>query len=258
MKHYQRTITSFLVFLTITASIYANDIPNENDIKKTKITNIRSMIEPMSIAPLADSFVMIYNDTIEAGYMLNKITLTESEIILWDVSTFGRAVREEATCILDRKTLQTKSMEISGTFGQGPLDTKLQWNGTKVEGYRAIQSADTSLQGREEISREFAEETITRSEFILCYVRSMPLEIGMKFPLNLYACLEDTLWDVNISVESKEKVTVPAGEFMTYKIVMTNGKPSNTYYVTDTTPMRLVRVDIEGMPLRIELAGKIE
>jgi hypothetical protein len=71
----------------------------------------------------------------------------------------------------------------------------------------------------------------------------MPLEIGDSHNLKMYHVKKNLIWDVTLIVEVIETVSVPAGDFETYHVVLKGAQPQLHLYI-DTESRRLVKMEI--------------
>jgi hypothetical protein len=74
---------------------------------------------------------------------------------------------------------------------------------------------------------------------------------GAKHVMNVFQSGKGTAITMTAAVAGEEKVTVPAGEFDTYKVEVTGGEQPTTFYLTKDSPHRIMKVTIAGAPIEI-------
>lgn len=76
-------------------------------------------------------------------------------------------------------------------------------------------------EGRDELTVPVAaEEVLYDNEQAVHLMRRLPLEVGYKSTLPIFVTFSGKRLDVEIEVEAKETISVPAGEFEAYKVVL--------------------------------------
>ena len=58
---------------------------------------------------------------------------------------------------------------------------------------------------------------------------------------------------IKFAVGDPREVTVPAGTFEVFPVEQSGGQPGNTIYVTVAKPRRIVRFDVTGTSLQLQL-----
>lgn len=79
---------------------------------------------------------------------------------------------------------------------------------------------------------------------LIPFLRCLPLREGFQITLSIfYSGPQYLLYDMRLEVVAKEKITVPAGTFDCYKVVVTRGNqsPSSTYWISDDIHSYLVK-----------------
>jgi hypothetical protein len=76
---------------------------------------------------------------------------------------------------------------------------------------------------------------------------------GASFSATVFDASEGSLKPYTIRVDGMETITVPAGSFEVFKVVVTGGPFPTAMYVTQAVPRRIVRIEIVGQPFVMEL-----
>jgi hypothetical protein len=96
--------------------------------------------------------------------------------------------------------------------------------------------------GSKQYQRTLDPGTVERGSFFYS-LNAMPLEIGDSHNLKMYHVKKNLIWDVTLIVEVIETVSVPAGDFETYHVVLKGAQPQLHLYI-DTESRRLVKMEI--------------
>ena len=103
-----------------------------------------------------------------------------------------------------------------------------------------------------EIDTILPEGTIEANQ-LTAVIPALALADGATFSLSVFDASENSLKPYAIRVDGMETVTVPAGSFDVFKVVVTGGPFPTAMYVTQATPRRIVRIEIVGQPFVMEL-----
>ena len=98
-------------------------------------------------------------------------------------------------------------------------------------------------------------EALPRGIFI-GLLPAIDLNTASARPLTLFSALSGHLWEIAFDVRTPETVTVPAGTFETVPVALLKQGArgvSNIFYLTQTEPRRLVKVDVLEQKMTIEL-----
>ncbi|MEQ9166196.1 MAG: hypothetical protein RLO12_08060 [Fulvivirga sp.] len=197
-----------------------------------------------------DSFNMVNASGEKIGSMVIEGKWIGANYVWKDLSILDGVVSERTTYMFDQ-SLQLIETTIDFAQGQTTLLGELKWDKGQVTGKYEV------LQG--ENSRKIAVDTTftnlrDRAE-VFAFVQALPLSIGLKFPVNVLVQPGMEIWEMNLEVVGDEKCLVPSGEFDTFKINLTGGKLSNVLYVSKGDQRKLVKVDVVGQPMTIELVS---
>ena len=85
---------------------------------------------------------------------------------------------------------------------------------------------------------------------------ALPLAANSRFTFPVYASGEGRVQTLTLAVAGEESVTVPAGTFSCWRIDLTGGSQALTFYVAKDAPYTLVKFEIVGAPVAIELTAR--
>lgn len=77
---------------------------------------------------------------------------------------------------------------------------------------------------------------------------------GARLTVPVFQSGKGVQTQLTFSVVGEEKLTVPAGEFETYKVDLAGGEQPATFYISKSQPHRLVKVTVAGAPIEFVLA----
>ncbi len=103
-------------------------------------------------------------------------------------------------------------------------------------------SAVSVQSGSDQYQRNLDSGTVERTSFFYI-LNALPLAVGFTHILKMYFVQQNIIWDVNLVVEGIENVSVPAGEFEAYHVVLKGTQPELHIYIA-TSNRRLVRMEI--------------
>ena len=198
-----------------------------------------------------DSFNMVNPEGIKIGSMVIQGEFTESDYNWDDISILDGIVSEEASYSFDKNTLRLHSSSVDYTQGNTNVSLLLAWDNGHITGDYTMRNADKRRDIVIDTTRVGA---VDRAE-VFAFIQALPLNRGLSFPITVFAQPGGEFWEMQVEVVGEAKCTVPAGEFDTYKINFTGDKLSNVIYVSKNAPRKMVKVEVVGQPLTIELVS---
>ncbi len=208
--------------------------------------------DPQLMQPF-ESYFRILQDTIETGTMRVNCTLEADGWILEEYSTLEVAkVREIIRTKLDLRTLYPMAQEVQGIIDGQPLDVRVAWTGTKIEGYSEFPRPAHKPQGHLTINETPPAGTVERTGTFYT-LPHLPLAEGYSIRFPWFNALYGDINYIHLVVSGSEQVRVPAGTFDTWRVVLNGGEPTQYVYVTKSSPRRVVKIGVEGLPWSFEL-----
>lgn len=107
-------------------------------------------------------------------------------------------------------------------------------------------------QGKIDIDKNQLSGTFERSALLmLAHLIDLPGDKAVG--VNWYNAYDDEMTHIGLSYAGKEKVTVPAGTFDTYKIHYEGGAPSQMFYIAAGKQPKVVKIEVLTTPWVYEL-----
>ncbi|OJJ22307.1 hypothetical protein BKI52_06390 [marine bacterium AO1-C] len=168
-----------------------------------------------------------------------------------DISILDGQVREDALIMFDAKLMEVTSMDVKMKFNGGNLIGKVKADGTHIK-------ADYVLKKGEQTQKKQVDTTlrwVARPLLIglMPYIKLKPKQVQK---MNVFSLTSANFWKMQLEVLEEVIVRVPAGEFQTQKIALRSKDPgsvSNIIYVSKSLPRKIIRVDVVGRGMKIEL-----
>lgn len=139
----------------------------------------------------------------------------------------------------------------SQTSSQGPVQiaSELRFVNGRVSGTAKL---PPQMGGEKTIDSEVVQGTILESmdQYVVAVADLQP---GMSFTIPVFSAQSGSAVNQTFRVTGTESVTVPAGTFQTYKVEFAGGPQSGTLYVRQELPHVVVKQEIAGQPVSIEL-----
>ncbi|MBA4157886.1 MAG: insulinase family protein [Gemmatimonadetes bacterium] len=137
------------------------------------------------------------------------------------------------------------------TTAQGPmrLEVELRQEGSRVIGQAQLPE---QMGGTREVDTEVVAGTLLpgMDEFVLA---AADLRDGATITLPVFDALTGNVGNVTYRVTGTETITVPAGSFPVFRVEVAGGQQPMTLYVRQEAPHIVVRQEIVGAPVTIEL-----
>jgi hypothetical protein len=148
-------------------------------------------------------------------------------------------------------TLALRAVDQTGQIGPQTAETHVVVDGDRITG-----RAQTPQPGGQpkvaEIDTVLPAGTIEANQLTVV-VPALALAEGASFAVSVFDASEGSLKPYAIRVEGTETITVPAGSFEVFKVVVTGGPFPTAMHVTQATPRRIVRLELVGQPFVMEL-----
>jgi hypothetical protein len=137
---------------------------------------------------------------------------------------------------------------------QGPMRIEIE-----------LEHADGRITGRAELpeqmggAREFDTEVVEGTllpgmdEYVLA---AAELSEGRTITLPVFTAMTGSVSNVTYRVTGIEDVTVPAGTFPAYRVEVSGGQQAMTLYVRRDAPHIMLRQELVGMPVTVELQSE--
>ncbi|MDH5196772.1 MAG: insulinase family protein [Gemmatimonadota bacterium] len=209
-------------------------------------------LDPAQLTPRRDSLrVMIQGNPM--GAQILEYTVEEDAIVAVERTMIPlMGMNQETRVVMDGATLALRALDQTGQVGPQSAETHLAVADGRITG-----RAQTPQPGGQpkvaEIDTILPEGAIESSQ-LTSIIPALALADGATFTVSVFNSSEGTFKPYAIRVDGTESVSVPAGTFDVFKVVVSGGAFPTAMYVTRETPRRIVRIEIVGQPFVLELA----
>lgn len=207
-------------------------------------------VDPSRLSVFSDSFAVFAAGTTIGG---KRVTLTKSRdsVVYTETVSLGPAGSQHLTALLDTGTLAPRSVDAVGMAGGQARETHLVYQGTHVQGTVIVPMAGGHPM-TVRIDTTLSPGTVDENTLEVV-IPALPLGVGQRFALAGFAADQKREETLTVAVQDSGTVTVPAGTFQTYKVLVSGGKAPLTMYVTTAMPHRLISVDVGGTTVSFQL-----
>lgn len=186
----------------------------------------------------------------KAGEMFFAMERNDGVIVLHEGTTLLPDVRESGTVVVDAETLLPKRIVIDADFSRTILDIDLTFDGRNGTGIRKFKRPTDVEKAERPFEIELPKDVIARTS-MFGFVSGLPWRDGAAFKFQWFAELGGVVADAELVVAGRETISVPSGEFETFKVNLI-AEPANVLYVTTSKPHRIVRIDVPAQDMRFE------
>lgn len=197
------------------------------------------------------TYRMIQNGE-EAGGMVYGLEPRGDELVLTDHSWLDPGIDETVRVTIDPHTLKPKSLDLVFVGGASSLIGDLAWSGDDVSGYYLINSGDGSGGRVVDYHNRTAPDLLYRGS-LFGLATAIPLEEGAVYERPWFASFEGAEQTLRVEVGGLETVETALGTFEARRVDFKNVTPENVLYITEGEDPRVVRIDVVGQPLFLEL-----
>lgn len=200
---------------------------------------------------------------LQDGQPAGRITVHSSwneqgEYLLHDHSeSAALGIVEEIFVVMDGSDFRPLRSLVQGRFNKTYVNIGWSWEGTTASG--RLDSYELGSGTHRHLQRELSMPagTLTRAA-VLYLIPALSLSPDQPLQLNWFDSMSGAVVPITLSVEGKTTVSVPAGEFEVWQISQRGGTPENTIYLSTAEPRRIVRFDVSGAPIRLELMAPVD
>jgi len=201
------------------------------------------------MAPRSDSFAVLVQGN-AFGFQRGKLEKAGNGWKYTEDTQLGPVVQQH-TEVTFGNDLAPTAVSQSGK-AQG-LDTKIDLS---YSGGRAKGSATTPQPtgGTKTIQVDAEVPTgVIDDNMITPLLAAFRWAAGAKFTVPVFQSGKGSILPATLAVTGEETVQVPAGSFAAWKVDMTGGEQSLTFWVEKAAPYRLVKIAIVGAPVELRL-----
>ena len=164
-----------------------------------------------------------------------------------DAVPFG--VVETLTVEMDAATGAPKSYKGTGVSGQRNIDIDLRWDANQLSGQHDLTEQEVELRLPAQHMEQLG---------LFYSIHAMPLAEGLVYPVTLFSGLDGSITERTLQVTGIQDVTVNAGTFETFEVLLGGAEVNQIFYITTEAPHRLVQIGFENLPITYELQAPEE
>jgi zinc protease len=208
-------------------------------------------LDPGLLSTGRDSFVVQIEGK-PAGVRTTMLQRTPDSLTFTEALTVEPEAATLITVVLDPTDLTMKRMDQTGHAGPQRSEMHLRFAAGRVTGSAVIPqpssqpeevTIDTTLAAGP-CYTEFASSLI---------VRALPLRPGAAFSFPVLSVGDRSIKTLTVQVGGVDSVSVPAGTFRAFKVDVSGGGVPFVFYVSESAPRRVLKVEIVGTPVTFDL-----
>ncbi len=197
------------------------------------------------------TFNMLFNGEV-VGQSIHSLKKKKDTYQLHEKTIIEKmGIDADINVAVNKTTLEPIWMSMTGSMGS-EVDINLNWKGANIQGHSEMARAGHHPQGRLEINQESSDNTFERTSIIML-AHLLNVSKDKKQSILWFNGYDGFSRQILISYEGEEKITVPAGEFETYKVLYQGGAPSQLFYISKGKHPQIVKIEIPTMPWTYEL-----
>lgn len=203
----------------------------------TAQTSLRDAIDPARLRVSRDSFVVMLQGK-PRGFQRLTAVQTPTGWQLGDAVTVDSMVTQSSLTTLDH-TLRDQSLVQEGIMMGKPMAINLVFANGRVRGRSMTPTSGPT--GSLDIDTTIA-DGVPNDNVVLPLMAAMRWKEGTSFTAPVLATGRGAISEYTFRVVGAESVTVPAGQFATWRIEQRAQRSVTFVNVTQTAPYRIVRV----------------
>jgi len=207
-------------------------------------------IDPSQIVARRDSFVFLVQGR-PFGVQISEIRTAGDSLVYDESLSMGPMGSQHTTVQFDPKSYQVRQVDQSGQMGGQASSIHLAYADGRVKGNVSVPQP-TGTPKAFTVDTTVAADTYDDNALTLL-VPSLPLATGKTFNVGVFSAGDGQSRILTVKVGAADTLTVPAGHFTAYHVDITGGQAPVVFFVTTTAPRRIVRIDVVGQPVSLEL-----
>ena len=207
-------------------------------------------IIPARLAPRIDTF-MAYRDQQLQGMMLVRTYEENGDWVIEEHIIINHAhISERTISRLTSNSFVQKSLNISGSQGDNPIDIQLEWDHVLVKG--------TSTYPREQQSRtvnvfDSLPAGMLERTALLYLLPAMELSSFTEKPISWYNAQQGIAISGRILTTGMDTISIAAGTFEVQIVDMLGDSPGQRVYISRNPPYRILKLEALDVPWVFEL-----
>jgi hypothetical protein len=209
-------------------------------------------LEAWRLSMRRDSFNVTIRGTL-VGTQVTELRAEDGALVYSEHTEIGiLALVQRTRVVMDPSTLAPTSVDQTGSVQEQQADTRVTVAEARVHG--RAQTPGPGGQARiTDVDTTFAPGTLDVNQLPLL-IPALPLGDSASFAVSVFNAADASTTPYVIAVEASEDVTVPAGTFGVYRVLLSKeGQPQLTVFVTRDHPRRIVKLEAAGQQIAFEL-----
>ena len=199
-----------------------------------------------------DSFNVTIRGTL-VGTQVTQLRIEDGALVYTEHTEIGMlGLVQHTRVVMDPATLAPTSVDQTGSAQGQQADTHVTMAEARVQG--RAQTPGPGGQARiTDVDTAFVPGTLDVNQLPVL-VPALPLADSASFTVSVFNAADASTTPYTIAVEASEDVTVPAGTFSVYRVLLgKQGRPQLTVFVNREYPRRIVKLEAAGQQIAFEL-----
>ncbi len=219
---------------------------------KPKTTRVA--FDPSQLTSGRDSFQILVQGN-PFGYMTTQLVRSADSLVYTEETVIAAAgLRQKTILRFDPRSLAVLSVERTGQAAGQKLETRVTYRQGRVQGRAQTPDPAAGAPRVVAVDTTVTEGTLDASAF-QPLLPAFPLAEGANFSIQVFEAAEQRTRTLTVKVAGVTELTVPAGNFSTYRVEVSGTQQPFVFYVTREAPRKLAKIEIVGQPLTFELAA---
>ena len=208
-------------------------------------------VDPSQIVARRDSFLFLVRGQ-PYGVQISEIRKSADSLIYDELLSLGPMGSQHTIVQFDPASHHVRQVDQTGQMNGQNSAIHLLYAGDRVKGNVSVPQTGAAPRAFT-VDTTIAADTYDDNALTLL-VPTLPLESGKTFNIGVFSSGDGATRVLTAKVGAADTVTVPAGTFHAYHVDITGGQAPVVFYITTASPRRIVRIDVVGQPVSLELA----
>ena len=185
------------------------------------------------------------------GSMTVEAAFRDDIYVVRDRSIMLPQADEEMILRFDAESFEPRTAWVIARFGATDIRNHFTFADGHVSGWAYVHQEGTEARDLV-VQTELPAHAMLRGGVIFL-AQAAPLAVGERVSVPWFSSISGAVEHVTLTATGTETVTVPAGTFETTRLALEGGTPENVIYVSNEVPRRMVRVEVVGQDMTIDL-----
>ncbi len=202
---------------------------------------------------VGSSHFQVVNDGVVDGRIDVSAQFVDDAYVIHDVSvSAGLGIEEDILIRLDGETFAPRAVDLHGDLAGTHVQASVRFADSRATGSIHMHRPTDGRSQDRPIDIQLPSNTLTRGTALYLANAMGPLHEDEPLAFHWFNPISGQVASITYSLESAERITVPAGSFDCDVIRQEGGQPGNLIYIDQETG-QIVRFDVVGQPIRLEL-----